>query len=52
MVSALESGSNGPGSSTGQVHCVFFFLDKTHYSHSASVHPSVLMGTGETILGR
>ena len=40
MVSALDSGSNGPGSSPGRGHCVVF-LGKTLYSHSASLHPGV-----------
>ena len=40
MVSALVSGSSGPGSSPGQGHCVVF-LGKTLYSHSASLHPGV-----------
>ena len=40
MVSALVSGSSGPGSSPGRGHCVVF-LDKTLYSHSASLHPGV-----------
>jgi len=40
MVSALDSGSNGPGSSPGQGHCVVF-LGKTLNSHSASLHPGV-----------
>ena len=40
MVSALDSGSNGPGSSPGRGHCVVF-LSKTLYSHSASLHPGV-----------
>ena len=30
----------------GRGHCVVF-LGKTLYSHSASLHPGVLMGTGE-----
>ena len=46
MVSALVSGSNGPGLSPGLGHCVVF-LGKTLNSHSASLHPSVKMGTGE-----
>ena len=48
MVSALDSGSNGPGSrsSPGRGHCVVF-LAKKHYSHSASLRPGVQMGTGE-----
>ena len=40
MVSVLDSGSSGPGSSLGQGHCVVF-LGKTLYSHSASLHPDV-----------
>ena len=40
MVSALNSGASGPGSSPGQGHCVVF-LGKTLYSHSASLHPGV-----------
>ena len=40
MVSALVSGSSGPGSSPGLGHCVVF-LGKTLYSHSASLHPGV-----------
>ena len=35
MVSALDSGASGPGSSPGRGQCVVF-LDKTLYSHSAS----------------
>ena len=46
MVSALNSRSSGPGSSPGQGHCVVF-LGKTLYSHSASLHPGVQMGTGK-----
>ena len=34
MVSALDSGSGGPGSSP-------VFLGKILYSHSASLHPGV-----------
>ena len=44
MISALDSGSSGPGSSPGRDHCVMF-LGKTFYSHSASPHPGVQMGT-------
>ena len=40
MVSALDSGANGPGSSPGRRHCVVF-LGKTLNSHSASLHPGV-----------
>ena len=39
MVSALDSGSSGPGSS-GPGHCVVF-LGKILYSHSASLYPGV-----------
>ena len=40
MVSALDSGSSGPGSSPGRGHCVVF-LGKTLNSHSASFHSDV-----------
>ena len=46
MVCALDSGSSGPGSSPGRGHCIVF-LGKTLYSHSASLHPGVQMGTGK-----
>ena len=46
MVSALNSGSSGPGLSPGRGHCVVF-LDKTLYSHSASLHPGVQMVTSK-----
>ena len=46
MVSALESGLSGLGSSPGRGHCVVF-LGKTLYSHSASLHPGVQMGTSK-----
>ena len=46
MASAVDSGSSGPGSSPGQVHCVVF-LGKTLYSHSASLHPGVQTGTSK-----
>ena len=46
MVSAFDSGSGGPGSSPGRGHCVVF-LGKTLYSHSASLHPGVKMGTSK-----
>ena len=49
-VSALVSGSSGLGSSPDRGHCVVF-LGKTLYSHSASLHPGVYMGTGE-LLGK
>ena len=50
MVTALDSGASGPGSSTGRGHSVVF-LGKTLYSHSASLRPGVLMGTDE-LLGK
>ena len=50
MGSVLVSGSRGPGSSPGRGHCVVF-LGKTLYSHSASPHPGVQMGTGELKAG-
>ena len=46
MVSALDYRSGGPGSSPGRGHCVVF-LGKTHYSHSASLHPGVQMGNSK-----
>ena len=39
-------GSGGPGSSPGWGYCVVF-LGKTLYSHSASLHPGVQMGTSK-----
>ena len=44
MVSALDSGLSGLGSSPGRGHCVVF-LGKTLYSYSASLHPGVQMDT-------
>ena len=46
MVSALDSGLGGPGLSPGRGHCVVF-LGKSLYSHSASLHPGVQMGTSK-----
>ena len=46
MVGALDSGLSGPGLSPGQGYCAVF-LGKTLYSHSASLHPDVQMGTSE-----
>ena len=40
MVSVLDSGVGGPGSSPGRGYCVVF-LGKTLYSHSASLRPGV-----------
>ena len=45
MVNVIASRSSGPGSSPDQGHCVVF-LDKTLYSHSASLHPSAKNGIG------
>ena len=50
MVSALDSGASAPGSTPGRGHCVVF-LGKTLYSHGASLHPGVKMGTGELNAG-
>ena len=50
MVSALVSGSSGPRSGLGRGHCVVL-LGKTLYSHSASLHPGVQMGTDELNAG-
>ena len=40
MVSALDLGASGLGSSPRRGHCVVF-LGKTLYSHGASLHPGV-----------
>ena len=45
-LSALNLGLSSLGSSPGRARCVVF-LGKTHYSHSASLHQGVQMGTGE-----
>ena len=50
MVSVLNSGSSGLGSSPGRGHCVVF-LGKTLYSHSASLHPGVQMGVSKYVWG-
>ena len=50
MVSALDSGSSGLGSSPGRGHCVVF-LGKTLYSHSAFLHPGVQMGISKYAAG-
>ena len=50
MVSALDSGLRGPGSSPGRGYCVVFLV-KPLYSHSASLHPYVCMGTVELNAG-
>ena len=50
MVSMLGCGLNGLGSSPGQGHCVVF-LGKMLYSHSASLHPGVQMGTNKNAGG-
>ena len=46
VVSALDSGSSGPGSGPGRGHCVVF-LGKTLYSHGAFFQPIVQKRTGE-----
>ena len=50
-VGALVSGLSSPGSRLGRVPCWIVFLGKTRYSHSASLHPVVQMGTGEINAG-
>ena len=50
MVSALDSGLSCPGLSPGWSHCVAF-LGKKLYSHSASLHPGVQMGTSKNAGG-
>ena len=39
VVSALDSGSRGPGSSPARV--IVLFLGTTLHSHSASLHPGI-----------
>ena len=46
MVSALDSRLGGLGLSPSWDPCVVF-LGKTLYSHSASLHPGVQMGTSK-----
>ena len=46
MISLLDFEVSGPSLSTGWGHCVVF-LGKTLNSHSASLTPGVLKGTGE-----
>ena len=41
MVSALDSGSGGPGSSPGQDTALCSWARSVLYSHSASLHPGV-----------
>ena len=50
MVSALDSGASGPGLSPGRGHCVVFLV-KTLYSHTASLHPGIKMGSSELDAG-
>ena len=54
MVSTLDPGASGLGSSPGQENCVVF-LGKTLNSHSASLHSGVYMymymGTSEINAG-
>ena len=49
MVSVLDSGASGPGSSPDQGHCVVF-LGKTLYFHNASLRPGVYMSIGTSKL--
>ena len=46
MVSALDPGASGPGSSPGWGHCVVF-LGKALNSHSTSLPPGVQISIGE-----
>ena len=48
MVSALDSGSSGLGSSSGLGHCVVFLGTATLNSHSDSLRSR---GTGDRMLG-
>ena len=46
MAGALDSGLSGPGLSPVWGHCVVL-LGKKLYSHSASLHSGVQMGTSK-----
>ena len=46
MLNVQHPGSSGLGMSHGQGHC-FVFLGKTLYSHSASLHMGVQIGSEE-----
>ena len=50
MVSALNSGWSGLGSSAGWGYCAVF-LGEIFYSHSASLHTGVKTGTGKINAG-
>ena len=50
MAGALDSGLSGPGLSPVWGHCVVF-LGKKLYSHSASLHSGVQMGTSKCARG-
>ena len=41
LVSALDSGSSGPGSDPGRPGTLCCHVGKTLYSHGASLHPGV-----------
>jgi len=47
MVSALDSGSSGPGSSPGIALCIWV----THFTLGVSLHPGVQMGTCKLYAG-
>ena len=47
MVSALDSGSKGSGSSPGRVIVLCSWATETLYSHSAFLHPEIQMGTND-----
>ena len=47
MVSVLDSGESGLGSSPGRGHCVVFLGKTICYSHGASLHAGVQMGTSD-----
>ena len=50
MVSGLDSGASGQGSSPGRGHSVVF-LGKTLYSHSASLDAGIQMDTSKLNTG-
>ena len=47
MVSALDSGSSGPGSSSGRGHCVVFLGKTLHFVHLFTE----VVGIAEIMLG-
>ena len=51
MLSVLVAESSCPSSSPGGGHCIQCVFDRMLYSHGASLHPHVQMGTGQLNAG-